>query len=159
MVTKKCHLPLNRKMAFLAKTRNLLVFVALLVAFLFQNPSISSYEPFAALFNLEASGIQLLLVAAVLGAAIFFRKLWCVGFCPVGGFLDLLVRYRNRFVGRKQRGSLSKEVKVEPKQKHDLGTEQVLTAKEKRADGVFKFFYFIIIFSVIVAMFEKWSIS
>ncbi len=163
-IGKKTKLPSlpHGKAPFLRKTRNLIVFVVLLMAFLFQNPSVSSFEPFATLFQLKGTGLQILLLVSVLAAALFFNRFWCVGFCPVGGFLDFIATGR-RALARKIKGNTAAaEAEEKPKETagcpHQQDGKQALSKAERAAEGLYKFFYAIILFSVVVAIFEKWSL-
>ncbi|KJS23348.1 MAG: hypothetical protein VR72_01555 [Clostridiaceae bacterium BRH_c20a] len=67
-----------------------LVWFALVLGLLLNNPSISSYEPFSALFNLQANKAQWLLMPFVLFVGVFIYRFWCQFFCPVGLTLSLL---------------------------------------------------------------------
>lgn len=158
-VAKKAQLPLGVKIPFLRKTRNLLVFIGLLVAFLFHNPSVSSFEPFSVLFSGEGTSIQWLLCVTILISALFYKRFWCNGFCPVGGFLDLIAKFRRKIGYKiKHKG----EHMEKPVKKTCPGAaayeEKQLTKKEKLSEALFKVFYSIIIFSVIVSIFERWAI-
>ncbi|RJE48664.1 MULTISPECIES: 4Fe-4S binding protein [unclassified Dehalobacter] len=160
----KISLPLGKKIPFMHKTRKFLLFISLMVAFLFQNPSVSSYEPFSPLFDLNGTRIEMLLLVSVLAAALFFRRFWCFGFCPIGGFIDLVAEAR-RAVGRKIK---SKKRELPQNQSSVAATTFSnpsackCTAKQskrgKLAEGLFKLFYALIMFGVIVSIFEKWSL-
>lgn len=56
---------------------------AILLALLFRNPGISSYEIFGTLFELLGSGIQFALLGIVLIASLFIRRPWCTYLCPL----------------------------------------------------------------------------
>ncbi len=69
-----------------------LAFTAIVVALLFQNPGLSSYEIFGTLFNLNGTIFQFWILAMVLVFAIFFRRPWCNFLCPIPpieGFIKL----------------------------------------------------------------------
>lgn len=157
-VTSKVNLPLSNKLPFLRKTRNLLVFVALLAAFLFQNPSVSSYEPFTALFQTNGTKIQELLLGSVLLAAVFFRRFWCMGFCPVGGFLDFIASLRRSLHHKEKEHPATREaITSAPACGLQDVCEKTMRKKEKLAEGLFKLFYAAIVFSVFISIFERWS--
>jgi Na+-translocating ferredoxin:NAD+ oxidoreductase RnfG subunit len=79
------------------KSRTLIFFlswIALMLIFLSTHPALGSYEPFAMMFSLEGLGIQwYILPAAVLGS-LFVPSFWCRLFCPVGLYLNEIVRMR-----------------------------------------------------------------
>ena len=60
-----------------------IVWTAIMIAFIFRNPSLSNYEISGTLFTLTGSNIQFLLLAAVLFAALFIKRAWCVYLCPI----------------------------------------------------------------------------
>jgi len=64
-------------------TRNIVVFVALFLAFLTLKPALAGYEPFAALFSLTGTTLQWLLLFIVLTMALALSTPFCNLFCPV----------------------------------------------------------------------------
>jgi polyferredoxin len=106
------------------KSRTLIFFlswIALMLIFLSTHPALGSYEPFAMMFSLEGLGIQwYILPAAVLGS-LFVPSFWCRLFCPVGLYLNEIVRMRRAirdrlFGGGKPpaaSGKTAKTIKVE----------------------------------------------
>lgn len=93
------NLKLNKTQSkVLTTTPNFLIWLSLILIFISQNPSISSYEPFAMLFSLKGAGIQWYILPAALIGALFFSNFFCRFFCPVGGILNWLVSQRNRIV-------------------------------------------------------------
>ncbi len=70
--------------------RLIFTWLALMTAFLFVNPSIASYEPFAAFFSGQANLGQWLIMGLTLLLSIFIYKFWCRFFCPAGAVLDLI---------------------------------------------------------------------
>ncbi len=67
-----------------------LALTAILVALLFRNPGISSYEVFGTMFDLEGSPFQFGLLAAVLVTSLLVRRPWCRFLCPIGAIDDFL---------------------------------------------------------------------
>jgi Na+-translocating ferredoxin:NAD+ oxidoreductase RnfG subunit len=79
------------------KSRTLIFFlswVALMLIFLSTHPALGSYEPFAMVFSLEGLGIQWYIMPAALLGAMFVPSFWCRLFCPVGLYLNEIVRMR-----------------------------------------------------------------
>ena len=84
---------------FQKRARTLIFFlswVALMLIFLAAHPALGSYEPFAMMFSLEGLGIQWYILPASLLGAFFVPRFWCRLFCPVGLYLNELVRMRRR---------------------------------------------------------------
>jgi len=85
-----------------------LSWAALMLIFLSAHPAMGSYEPFAMMFSLEGLGIQWYILPASLLGAFFVPRFWCRLFCPVGLYLNEMVRLRRRirtwFTNNKARG-------------------------------------------------------
>ena len=60
-----------------------LAWLAIVLALLFRNPGLTSYEVFGALFDLNGSIIQFALLALVLLGSLFIRRPWCGFLCPL----------------------------------------------------------------------------
>jgi NosR/NirI family nitrous oxide reductase transcriptional regulator len=60
-----------------------LAFGAVLIALLYRNPSISSYEIFGTLFDLDGNITQFLLLGLILLASLFIHRPWCRYLCPI----------------------------------------------------------------------------
>jgi Na+-translocating ferredoxin:NAD+ oxidoreductase RnfG subunit len=93
---------------FQRKARTLifsLSWVALMLIFLSAHPALGSYEPFAMMFSLEGLGIQWYILPASVFGSLFVPRFWCRLFCPVGLYLNEMVRLR-----RKIRGVFSRNV-------------------------------------------------
>ena len=73
--------------------------VALMLIFLTAHPALGSYEPFAMMFSLEGLGIQWYILPASLLGSFFVPRFWCRLFCPVGLYLNEMVRLRRRVRG------------------------------------------------------------
>ncbi|WP_462325568.1 FMN-binding protein [Desulfoplanes sp.] len=72
-----------------------LALTAIIVALLFRNPGLSSYEVFGTLFDLDGTIIAFLLLGLVLFTAMFIKRPWCNFLCPIPpieGFIKLLRR-------------------------------------------------------------------
>ena len=93
----------------------ILSWVALMLIFLSAHPALGSYEPFAMMFSLEGLGIQWYILPAALFGSLFVPLFWCRLFCPVGLYLNEMVRLRrsirDRFFGGKS-GPKTKTVEV-----------------------------------------------
>jgi polyferredoxin len=60
-----------------------LVWFAILLALLFRNPGLTSYEIFGTLFSLMGSSLQFILLGLVLVASLFVKRPWCAYLCPI----------------------------------------------------------------------------
>jgi Na+-translocating ferredoxin:NAD+ oxidoreductase RnfG subunit len=63
--------------------QRLLAWAVILIALLFRNPGLSSYEVFGTLFELVGSTIQFVLLGIVLVASLFVFRPWCNRLCPI----------------------------------------------------------------------------
>jgi len=77
-----------------------LSWAALMLIFLSVHPALGSYEPFAMMFSLEGYGIQWYILPAALLGAFFVPSFWCRLFCPVGLYLNQVVRFRRSILER-----------------------------------------------------------
>jgi NosR/NirI family nitrous oxide reductase transcriptional regulator len=80
----------------LAWVRYLLLWLALLLAFMFRTPSFTIYEPWTALFTLKGTEAQWVLVAVTLLGAMVVHNFWCTYLCPVGTLLEIVLKARFR---------------------------------------------------------------
>lgn len=64
-------------------TRRVVVWFAIIIALIFRNPGISSYEVFGTMFSLTGTNLQFLLLTIVLLASFFIKKPWCSFLCPI----------------------------------------------------------------------------
>jgi len=71
-----------------------LSWIALMLIFLSAHPALGSYEPFAMMFSLEGLGIQWYILPASILGSLFVPSFWCRLFCPVGLYLNEIVRMR-----------------------------------------------------------------
>jgi len=104
------------------KSRALIFFlswIALMLIFLSAHPALGSYEPFAMMFSLEGLGIQWYILPAALLGSLFVPSFWCRLFCPVGLYLNEIVRLRRAVRerlfggGGKPPSASNKTIKVE----------------------------------------------
>jgi len=86
-----------------------LSWIALILIFLSTHPALGSYEPFSMMFSLEGMGIQWYILPASLLGSFFIPGFWCRLFCPVGLYLNEMVRIR-----RNIRNKLFSKTKAEP---------------------------------------------
>jgi len=93
----------------LRNTRYLLLWAVLMVAFILQNPAVTTFEPWNPLFSFIGSMDQWLLVAITILAAMFIYNFWCHYLCPVGAMMDLVLKVRKEVVNLW--GSLVRQLK------------------------------------------------
>jgi NosR/NirI family nitrous oxide reductase transcriptional regulator len=84
----------------LKKVRYTLLWLLLLLAFLARNPSVTIYEPWAALFTLKGAAEQWILVGVTLIGAMVVKNYWCYYLCSVGTLLEILIRIRESITRR-----------------------------------------------------------
>ncbi len=60
-----------------------LTWLAIIIALVFRNPGISSYEIFGTLFKLVGNNFQFILLGLVLVVALFIKRPWCHYLCPL----------------------------------------------------------------------------
>ncbi len=63
---------------------------AIVIALIFRNPGVSSYEVFGAFFRLIGSNFLFALLGVVLVASLFIRRPWCSYLCPLRPVTDLI---------------------------------------------------------------------
>ncbi len=68
---------------------------AIVLALLYRNPSVSSYEVFGAFFALIGSSFDFALLGVVLIAALFLKRPWCSYLCPLRPVTDFIQLVRN----------------------------------------------------------------
>ena len=90
----KLHAP-QRAHSLLRWGQRLLALSAIVVALVFRNPGISSYEVFGAFFRLIGSNFLFVLLGIVLVASLFIRRPWCSYLCPLRPVTDLIRLMRN----------------------------------------------------------------
>lgn len=75
--------------------QRLIALGAILMALIFRNPSVSSYEVFGAFFRLIGTNFLFILLALVLIVSLFIRRPWCSYLCPLRPVTDFLKLLRN----------------------------------------------------------------
>ena len=71
-----------------------LAWLAILLALLFRNPGLTSYEIFGTLFDLKGSTMQFALLGIVLITSLCIRRPWCNYLCPLRPVTDLYRAFR-----------------------------------------------------------------
>jgi Na+-translocating ferredoxin:NAD+ oxidoreductase RnfG subunit len=86
------NIPLRKARIWLVGLRKVLLFAVLMGAVITTKATAINYEPFGVAFGLDLKAESYLwyILFAALASAFLFRRLWCVGFCPTGAFLDIL---------------------------------------------------------------------
>ncbi len=79
------------------KSRWLFLWLAAILALLFNNPGIASFEPFSVFFDGDGNTSQWIMMGIILLFSIFLLRFWCRIFCPVGTFLDFLAVSKRKF--------------------------------------------------------------
>lgn len=97
----------------------LLLWIAFMLIFLSDNPTLGSYEPFALLFSLDGVGLQWYLLPAALIGALLVPDFYCRFFCPVGRTLRLILKSRTWLDGyfKKEKAHRTKEKDIKPLKK------------------------------------------
>lgn len=85
----------ERFYTFLRWFQRALALFAIVLALLYRNPSISSYEVFGAFFHLIGSTFNFALLGVVLIASLFLRRPWCSYLCPLRPVTDFIRLVRN----------------------------------------------------------------
>ncbi len=67
-----------------------LAWLAVVLAFLYRNPGLSSYEIFGTLFDLTGSTVAFLLLGIILIMSLFIRRPWCNFLCPLDPIFDII---------------------------------------------------------------------
>jgi len=79
---------------FLEWLKRGLAWLAIILALVYRNPGVSSFEIFGTLFSLTGSNLQFLLLAIVLVASIFIKRPWCSYLCPLDPVTDFIKMVR-----------------------------------------------------------------
>lgn len=75
--------------------QRVLALSVIVLALLYRNPSVSSYEVFGAFFHLIGSSFNFALLGVVLIAALFLKRPWCSYLCPLRPVTDFIRLLRN----------------------------------------------------------------
>ena len=73
-----------------------LLWMAFMIIFISENPTLGSYEPFALLFSLDGAGLQWYLLPAAMIGALLVPDYYCRYFCPVGRALTIVGNFGNK---------------------------------------------------------------
>ncbi len=57
--------------------------LAIVIALIYRNPGLSSYEVFGTLFSLTGTNLQFLLLMIIVLVSLFVKRPWCTFFCPI----------------------------------------------------------------------------
>ena len=76
------------------RSARFLLWLALIIIFLSNNPAMGSYEPFAMVFGLQGEGIQWYILPLVLIGVLMIKDYFCKYFCPVGRSFNYIVKFR-----------------------------------------------------------------
>ena len=79
--------------------RDVIVFSVIVAALAMAQPTLASYEPFAALFALKGTVLQWFLLFIVMVASLFIQRPWCNFFCPVRSCERVVKDMRKRVTG------------------------------------------------------------
>ena len=63
---------------------------AIVIALLFRNPGLSSYEVFGTLFSFTGSSILFVLLGIILVMSLFVKRPWCNYLCPLDPVYDII---------------------------------------------------------------------
>lgn len=80
-------------------SRYFLLWLSALLVFLAQTPSISIFEPWNTLFSAEGTFVQWALVIVAVGASFLIYNFWCIYLCPVGAFMDVILKLHKGTLG------------------------------------------------------------
>ena len=76
----------------------ILAWLAVVVALIFRNPGLTSYEVFGTLFDLTGTNFQFAVLGIILLSSLFIRRPWCTYLCPLRPVTDLYRAFRRRIV-------------------------------------------------------------
>ena len=93
-------------------TRRVVVLLSIMIALIYRNPGLSSYEVYGTLFNLLGTNREVFFLSVVLVFALFIKRPWCNYLCPIP-----VIEHYARFVYKKIQDplvSLRKSRKPQP---------------------------------------------
>lgn len=144
------------------KIRWVLTWLALMLAFIYVNPSMASFEPFSAFFKAQANTGQWIIMILVLIITVPIYRFWCRFFCPVGAVLDLVGSFKN-MLGKKEAFNSIIQVKAKPKgcmgsgdcnecmvNCHQTQTKEHLEGKQPFFVAVLVIMYLLILYTLIL---------
>ena len=87
-------------------TRRIVVLVTIMIAMIYRNPGMSSYEVYGTIFNLLGTNFEVFFLALVLGFSLFIKRPWCNYLCPIP-----VIEHYARFVHKKLEASFKRLVR------------------------------------------------
>lgn len=119
-----------------------LLWLVAMLALVFNNSGIASFEPFSVFFDGSGNTDQWIIMLIVLLMSIALLRFWCYSFCPVGAILDLAARLnlkkkliKNKKQERGQEYELEQEMEQEQGQVQAQAQEQAQEQEQGRMDG------------------------
>lgn len=91
------HYSVSRYKPLLKWLQRSLFLAAIIIALLYRNPGISSYEIFGTLFDLQGSILQFFLLGLVILASLFVHRPWCRYLCPLKP-LEAFIRFLKTWI-------------------------------------------------------------
>ena len=77
-------------------TRRVIVLLAIMLALVYRNPGMSSYEVYGTIFNLLGTNFEVFFLSFVLVFALFIKRPWCNYLCPIP-----VIEHYARFIYKK----------------------------------------------------------
>ena len=87
----------NRRLTWFPR---LLAWLAIVLALIFKNPGIMSYEVFGKFFTLTGSDLLFVLMLITLGTSVFIKNAWCRYVCPVPPVVDYIIFWRQEVTAK-----------------------------------------------------------
>ncbi|UOY08287.1 FMN-binding protein [Muricauda sp. SCSIO 64092] len=97
-------------------TRRIVVLVTIMIALVYRNPGMSSYEVYGTIFNLLGTNFEVFFLAMILGFALFIKRPWCNYLCPIP-----VIEHYARFVHKKLETSFKRMVRNQHKTAQKTG--------------------------------------
>ena len=104
-------------------TRRIVVLLAIMIALIYRNPGMSSYEVYGTIFNLLGTNFELFFLFFVLGFALFIKRPWCNYLCPIP-----VIEHYARFIYKKLKAPFEQADKLK---KHHPSNLKPLTYGKK----------------------------
>ena len=74
---------------FVRKTKYFILWFALILVFIFDNPNLANCEPFNTFFTFSGSNFFVLFTIVVILASVFFSRFYCRYLCPLGALFGI----------------------------------------------------------------------
>lgn len=97
-------------------TLRAITLLAIIVALLFRNPSITSYEIFGTLFKLTGTNLQFAILGIVLVSSIFIKRPWCNYLCPIRPVTEHISCVRRSIINLWKKRKTKASLKPSPSQ-------------------------------------------